>query len=174
MDELVNVVGEVVDKLGGLMRITVGAWVRVEMEGERSLSGGDALLMASALRVVIQQQAAGPCASCLLNQAESSGDGGAGAGAADWAAKRGECDLAQTVGAPRAATPARAPVALARQLISRTTTRPRRPYKLSPPPTTSKQSIVSTLHAHRTPNAHLQLPAPLSPNFTKPPKPPSK
>lgn len=43
---------------------TVSAWVGVEMEGERSLSGGDALLMASALRVVIQQRLAGPCASC--------------------------------------------------------------------------------------------------------------
>jgi hypothetical protein len=40
---------------------TVSAWVEVEMERERSLSGGDALLMASALRVVIQQRLAGPC-----------------------------------------------------------------------------------------------------------------
>jgi hypothetical protein len=48
---------------------TVGAWVEVEMERERSLSGGDALLMASALRVVIQQRLAGPCfaASCWIN-----------------------------------------------------------------------------------------------------------
>ena len=104
--------------------------------------------MASALRVVIQQQAAGPCASCLLNQ---SGDGGARAPHVTGQLSEASVILRNRRARPKltsAATLPELPVALARQLISRTTTRPRRPYKSSPPPTSSKQSIVSTLHAH--------------------------
>ena len=77
-------------------------------DGERKVAvgRGRALLMASALRVVIQQRLAGPCASCLLNQ---TGNGGAGAAARHWSAKRGECDLAQQAGAPPACDAVKAP-----------------------------------------------------------------
>jgi hypothetical protein len=65
--------------------IWLWAWVVRWMETVRSSTAGDALLMESALHVVIQQARDGPSARSMLV----------------WEAKRGECDSAAAARAVR-------------------------------------------------------------------------
>lgn len=109
-------------------------WVaNVEMKKEMNVDGGDAPLMGSALRVVIQRRLRGPCvvATHLC----------------------GQCIAFDPVSLASGAAATRA----SGSLISRTTTRPRPPYKLPAAPTTalhpsSRHHKPTLFHfAHPTP-----------------------
>jgi len=108
-------------------------------EGKGRRRRGTRYLWGARSDVVIQQRLGGPCApSCQLGgQARFASDG---------------ADVRQAL---KASLPSER--ASAEWLISRTHNTLRRPYKTAPPPNTSKQSIVSTLHARHQLNHTPQL-----------------
>ena len=120
-------------------------------EGESRRRRGTRYLWGARSDVVIQQRLGGPCApSCQLGgQARFASDG---------------ADVRQAL---KSSLPSLR--ASAKWLISRTHNTLRRPYKTAPPPNTSKQSIVSTLHAHNQLNPLTQLISLTTPTFSNNP-----